>query len=298
MNSDISTDSQYRIKRPSIADGVMPPDYMLGADHAVPDAAVEQLERDGVICLRNVLDVPTVDALRLEAAHAATNPSPEARFVGGPDAPRMFYYEFNIWRRYPVLRRVVFDSHLPDIAQTLMRSESVTLYYTNTFVKDGGAPDNMTPWHEDASYHRLVGRNVINVNLICDPMPAATTLKCKQGSHLSGEPVYIGPTFERGVEYDGSMEHQVPMPDQDELDRRYRTVYWEVFPGDALVFYQRTLHAAPANSLDSRRHSFAVIMAGDGVGYDARSGPMDTPGHDPDLAHGAPPAGEVFPKLR
>ena len=28
------------------------------------------------------------------------------------------------------------------------------------------------------------------------------------------------------------------------------------------------------------------------------AGPMDTPGHDPDLAHGAPPAGKVFPKLR
>ena len=298
MNSDISTDSQYQIKPPSPADGTMPPDYELGADHAVPEAAVAQLERDGVVCLRNALDIPMVEALRQEAAHAAANPCPESRFVGKPDAPGFFYYEFNIWRRYPVLRRLVFESHLPDMAQTLMRSKSVTLYYTNTFVKDGNAPDNMTPWHEDASYHRLMGRNVINVNLTCDPMPAATTLKLKQGSHLSDEPLYIGPTFEKGVEYDGSMDHQAPMPDQDELDRRYKTVYWEVFPGDALVFYQRTLHAAPANRLDSRRHSFAVIMAGDGVGYDARSGPMDTPGHDPDLAHGAPPGGKVFSKLR
>ena len=28
------------------------------------------------------------------------------------------------------------------------------------------------------------------------------------------------------------------------------------------------------------------------------AGPRNTRGHDPDLAHGAPPAGKVFPKLR
>ena len=302
MDEAISTksshvyDSLYRVSSPGVDDGEMPPTYRLGAEHAVPEAAIEQLERDGVVCLRSLLDDSTLAALRCEADHAVANPSPEARFVSEP--PETFYYEFNLWRRYSVLRSMVFDSHLPDIAAALMRSQSVTLYYTNTFVKDGATPAEVTPWHEDASYSRMMGRNVVNLNLSYDPMPAPTTLKFKQGSHLRDEPPYIGPTFEKGVEYQEWMADQTPMPSPEELDRRFRTVYWEVLPGDALIFFQRTVHAGPGNTLPTRRHSTSFNFAGDGVGYDARPGFIDSPDVDPELAHGAPPAGKVFPALR
>ena len=304
MDEAISTkpshdyDSLYQVPPPDPADSEMPAAFDLAGGAAVPDAAVTQFERDGVICLRHALDPATVDALRAESDRAVADAGPDARFVNPKGDPKVFYYEFNVWRRYPVLRSAVFDSHLPDIAGALMRSSSVTLYYTNTFVKDGGAPDKVTPWHEDASYSRFMGRNVINLNVAYDLMPAETTLKFKLGSHLSGDPLSIGPTFERGVEYQAWMAEQRPMPSQEELDRRFRTVYWALEPGDALVFFQRTVHAGPGNSLPFRRHSTAFNFGGDGVGYDARPGFIDSPDVDPDLKHGAPPAGKVFPRLR
>ena len=111
----------------------MPAAFDLAGGAAVPDAAVTQFERDGVICLRHALDPATVDALRAESDRAVADAGPDARFVNPKGDPKVFYYEFNVWRRYPVLRSAVFDSHLPDIAGALMRSSSVTLYYTNTF---------------------------------------------------------------------------------------------------------------------------------------------------------------------
>ena len=291
-------DSRYAIAAPDDHDGEMPRAHEVEDGCRVPEDAVCQLERDGVVCLRGLLDEECVDRLREEADHAVANPSPHARFVNPAGDSKIFYYEFNLWRRYPGFRATTFDSHLPDAGATLMRSQGVTLYYTSTFVKDGGAPGKVTPWHEDRSYSRFMGRNVVNINVSFDAMPAETTLKFKLGSHLRDDPVYVGPTFEPGVEYDKWMDDQRPMPPQDEIDRRFRTVYWSVSPGDALVFFQSTLHAGPGNSLPTRRHSTAFNLAGDGVGYDAREGFIDSPDVDPSLPHRAPPAGRVFPKLR
>jgi len=304
MKDSISTrssheyDSLYNIPGPGADDAVMPPGHMLAADLSVPEAAIEQLEREGVVCIRKLLDLETIDALRREADQAVAEPSSEARFVNPADDDRIFYYEFNLWRRHPVIKRVTFESHLADVAAALMRSEHVTLYYTNTFVKDPGAADKVTPWHEDGSYSRFVGDNVINMNISYDRMPAETTLKFKQGSHRRADPLSIGPTFIPGVEYQEAMPEQVPMPSQQELERRFETIYWAVEPGDALIFYQRTIHAGPGNTLPTRRHSTAFNFGGDDVTYDARDGFIDSPDVDPELAHGDPPAGSVFPLLR
>ena len=118
-------DSLYRIPTPEIAEGTQAPSHSLGSDFSVPEAAIKQMERDGVVCLRNVLDPKTVEALRAEATGAVANPSEHARFVSGPDDGGIFYYEFNLWRRHPVIRAVTFDSHVPDVAAQLMRSSTV-----------------------------------------------------------------------------------------------------------------------------------------------------------------------------
>ncbi len=290
-------DGLYRIPAPADSDGDMPADFALGADRSVPERAITQLERDGVVCLRNLLDKDTVEKLRAEAHQAVSEPSSEARFVKTDGDDKIFYYEFNLWRRHPVIRSTVFDSHLAQVAADLMRSQSVTLYYTNTFVKDPATANKVTPWHEDGSYSRFVGDNVININISYDYMPVTTTLKFKQGSHRRNAPLSIGPTFEPGVEYQEAMPDQAPMPTQQELESGFKTVYWEVRPGDALIFYQRTFHAGPGNTLPTRRHSTAFNFAGDGVTYDAREGFIDSPDVDPDLAHGDPPAGKMFPRL-
>ena len=297
--SAISTDESYAIAPPSAGDGRMPPACDLSEGGPVPGAAVRQFEADGVVCLRKVVDAPTIDALRDEADHAVANPSPEARFVTTPDNPGMFYYEFDLWTRYPVLERVLFESPIADVAMALMRSNAVSLHYTNTFVKDGGATTTPTPWHEDASYHRIMGRNAIALFLAYDRMPAETTLKFKQASHVKPDPIYMGSTFVKGVEYGTWMEDHIPMPSQADLDRRFRTVYWAVEPGDVLAFTQRTLHAGPANTLPTRRHATSFNVVGDGARYDARPGPIDSPGGlDPSLPHGSIPRGARFPSLR
>ena len=297
--TEISTAESYTIAPTGNDDGIMPSDYDVTDGKPLPETAVEQFQDDGVICLRGVVSKSIIDILRQEADDAVANPSAEARFVTTPENSKIFYYEFNLWQRYPELKQVLFKSRIADLAMTLMRSQAVSLHYTNTFVKDGGAIDKPTPWHEDASYHRIIGPNAIALFLAYDEMPAETTLKYKQGSHLKTDHIYMASTFTKGEEYGDWMEDHVPMPSQDELDRRFRTIYWPVKPGDVLAFTQRTLHAGPANTLPFRRHATSFNVIGDGARYDARPGPVDAPGGiDPGLAHGSVPVGANFPSLR
>ncbi|MBN36008.1 MAG: hypothetical protein CMM46_14775 [Rhodospirillaceae bacterium] len=295
----ISTAESYSIRPPSANDGAMPPSFDVGDGKPLPEEAIEQFEADGVICLRNVIDSETVDRLRDEADSAVANPSEDARFVKTEGNPAIFFYEFNLWRRHPELQRVLFESRIADLGMALMRSNAVSLHYTNTFVKDAGASDKPTPWHEDASYHRMMGTSAVAMFLAYDHMPAETTLKYKQASHLKEDSIYMASTFLKGEEYGDWMEDHVPMPSQAELDARFRTIYWPVDPGDVLVFTQRTLHAGPANTLPTRRHATSFNLLGDGIRYDGRPGPVDAPGGlDPNLEHGAIPIADCFPPLR
>jgi ectoine hydroxylase-related dioxygenase (phytanoyl-CoA dioxygenase family) len=65
------------------------------------------------------------------------------------------------------------------------------------FVKEGGADDKETSWHEDVSYQCMHGLNVVNFYLSLDPMPLATTLQFKRGSHRRAaglcKPILHGP---------------------------------------------------------------------------------------------------------
>ncbi len=294
-----STDDSYEVAPPGAEDGPMPPSWDLAEAAELPEAAVGRFEADGAICLRHAIDEAVIGRLRDEVDEAVANPSGNARFVRTAGNPAVFYYEFDLWRRCPALEEVLFESRIADLAMALMRSNAVALHYTNTFVKDAGATDKPTPWHEDASYHRIMGGNAIALFLAYDRMPAETTLKFKQASHLKSDPVYMASTFVRGEEYGAWMEDHAPMPSREELDRRFRTIYWEVGPGDVLAFTQRTLHAGPANTLPTRRRATSFNMIGDGARYDARPGPVDAPGGlDPGLAHGAIPTGDRFPPLR
>ena len=219
--------------------------------------------------------------------------------MGSPGEPGFFYYDFQMHQRLEGFRWLVFDSHVPDIGAALMRSAGATLYYSNLFIKDAHC-DASTPWHEDAAYQRMNGMNVINFWLALDRIPDETTLMFKQGSHRRETPVYEAYHFDGGKSYDHAIitRDRVRMPPFQELDAVFPTIWWAVEPGDALVFTQRTLHAAPGNTRAERRRAANLMLLGDDVTYNAAAGESDPPFKDERLADGDHPAGTVFPRLR
>jgi len=274
-----------------------PPEFRPTASGEVPQAAVEAFGRDGVVCLRGALGMERVEALREGADLSAGRPGPLGYKIGEPGQPGFFYYDFQLHERIEAFRWLVYESPVPCWGARLMGSPGVTLYYSNLFVKDGGSKA-ASPWHEDASYQRIDGLQCINFWIALDAIPAETTLLFKRGSHLKPDPLYRPRHFDPDGGYGVPLSlGRVDMPPLEEIDRRFETVWWALEPGDAVVFTQRTIHGAPANTLGTRRRAAALLLIGDEATYNADPGESDPPFRDDSLSHGDHPAGDVFLRL-
>jgi ectoine hydroxylase-related dioxygenase (phytanoyl-CoA dioxygenase family) len=113
----------------------------------LPELA-EAFDRDGVVCVRGVLDpaelAGAIDAI--EAVLAA--PGPLARVASSPGDPGSFTEDFRRWQDVPQIERLARHSRVPQIAAGLMSSPQVRFYHDHVLVKEGGTRQR-TPWHQD-----------------------------------------------------------------------------------------------------------------------------------------------------
>ncbi len=263
----------------------------------VIDDAVAALEQDGVVCLRNFLASDEIPDIHAGCDEARQNPTSMATTIGESGGPS-FFYDFNVSDRIEAFRRLRDDTPMADLAQQLMDSSTVVRYFDNLFVKDGGG-GAASPWHEDASFQRVTGRDSINFWVAFDPIPGQTALQYLAGSHLRDEPIYLMGHFDDADEYDGIVtRNRVPGRSPEELGAEFERVWWDLQPGDALVWFHRTLHGAPANTLATPRRAIAYIWVGDDAFYDASPGYIDPDFSDPELADGDRFVSDRFPKVR
>jgi len=267
------------------------------SDGVVGAEAIAALERDGVVCLRNFLPADEIPDILSGCDEARLNPTDMATTIGESDGPS-FFYDFNVSDRIEAFRRLRDDTPMADLAQQLMSSSTVVRYFDNLFVKDGGG-GAASPWHEDASFQRVTGRDSINFWVAFDHVPGQTALQYLAGSHLRDEPIYLMGHFDNADEYDSIVtRNRVPARSPEELGVEFERVWWDVEPGDALVWFHRTLHGAPANTLPNQRRAIAYIWVGDDAFYDASPGYIDPDFSDPTLADGARFVSDRFPKVR
>ena len=261
---------------------------------SVPTCAIEFYEREGAVCLRNVLGRAWVGQMRravswLEKTHGAS-----AEIHGAPG--KRFIDDVNVHRRHKTVRRLVFESHVPLVARTLLRSRTLTFYFDNLFVKEPGA--GPTPWHQDASYQRTNGRQNVNVWLSLDEIPVSNSIQFKRRSHLWWDSAFkmesFGPSSEKVIPID---EGRMAMPPMEQIHSQLETIAWAMSPGDALAWNHRTLHAASGNTQDRKRRSLAIVYLGDDIRYNAAPGATDRRWDTTALKDGAPMTSAAYPRV-
>ncbi|WP_341893538.1 phytanoyl-CoA dioxygenase family protein, partial [Variovorax sp. YR752] len=114
----------------------------------VDDALVAQFQRDGAVCIRQLLTADELALLRdgIEANLAA--PSPRAKVASRPDDPGRFFEDFCNWQEIDAFGRFIVEAPLAQLAQRLMGSQTVRLYHDHLLVKEPGTRQR-TPWHQD-----------------------------------------------------------------------------------------------------------------------------------------------------
>ncbi len=243
---------------------------------------VEAFERDGVVCLRGILDPDSVTALAdpidgllgepemadltgmagMTAGSAPADGSRGGRFRAGVDH----------WRASPELRAFASDSALPAAVGALLRTNRVTLWEDSVLVKEPGTREQ-TVWHQDLGYFNVEGEQLCTTWVPLDPVTAATgAMRFARGSQTwdrSFRPnFFVTDDPIPGTEGD-------TVPDVDELAARgeVELLCFDLGPGDLTVHHARTLHAAGANtSATTRRRALSVRYCGDDARYRLRAG--------------------------
>jgi ectoine hydroxylase-related dioxygenase (phytanoyl-CoA dioxygenase family) len=262
----------------------------------VDDALVAQFQRDGAVCIRQLLTADELALLRdgIEANLAA--PSPRAKVASRPDDPGRFFEDFCNWQEIDAFRHFIFEAPLAQLAQRLMGSQTVRLYHDHLLVKEPGTRQR-TPWHQDQPYYNIEGRQNVSMWIPVDPVSRAATLEFVAGSHKG--PWLMPRTFmDNHAKWfpEGSLED---LPDIEGARERFPIVGWNIEPGDFVCFHMLTLHAAAGVEGPDRRRVFSVRFLGDDIRHAPRSWKTspDFPGLDQTLPAGAPMDDARFPLL-
>src|SRR6201989_1876231 len=143
------------------------------------DEAVAAFARNGVACLRSVLD-PAEVAIAAAAIDAVlARPGPPAQVAVAPGDPGAFTEDVRRWREIGEIERLARHSRVPALAAALMATPQVRFYHDHVLVKEGGTRQR-TPWHQDQPYYDVDGRGV-SAWIPVDPVPLAGSLELLAG---------------------------------------------------------------------------------------------------------------------
>lgn len=274
-------------------------DEMNSSGFRLNEADIEEFQRDGAVCLRQVFGPDEVAAMQAGVTNAMASPGPHARDFGNGKDGRFFGDVF-VWTRQPELERIVVRSRLGAISGALMGSSTSRFFFDHMLVKEAGT-DAPTPWHQDAPYFPIRGMDCVSIWIALDHVSRDTgAVEYVKGSHRTGK-IYAPESFHADYRLENdSLER---LPDIDAKRDEFDLVSWELAPGDCVVHHVRTIHGAPGNSSKvSSRRAIATRWIGDDIVYETRPGipePMTMSMQDlaPALVEGQAYNGDVFPLI-
>jgi ectoine hydroxylase-related dioxygenase (phytanoyl-CoA dioxygenase family) len=218
------------------------------------EETVAGFARDGVACLRSVLD-PGEVATAADAIDAVlAKPGPLAQVASRADDPGAFTEDFCRWQEIPEIEQLARHSRVPALAAALLGTPQARFYHDHVLVKEGGTRQR-TPWHQDQPYYNVDGRGV-SAWIAVDPVPADGCLELVAGSHRG--PWLMPRTFlnKEARWFPAGSLAELP---EIEADRgAFDIRRFELQPGDAIFFDFLTVHGAPGFPHRGRRRILSL----------------------------------------
>lgn len=299
-------------------------------EHVRPLTAdeIETYRRDGVVCLRKVLNdewvalvrgavddaerrfretpvegmaAPTTETSNLHALNqlgtmlegmGTTVLRDDSENGDEPSTNGEFILVNNAVLDYPALQRLALESPLGQIAAQLFDSEKVNFLFDQIFIKQPGA-NTRTAFHQDQGYFHVDGEQIASFWTAAEPVAKENgAMGYVRGSHrwdLHSPNVFVG----QATPPDAALP---TLPDIEGNEADFDIVYFDVEPGDVIVHHYRTAHGARGNtSLDQPRRAVSLRYAGDDATVLHRgSAPPEFP-TDPSLKDGDSLTSETYP---
>ncbi|MCZ4279696.1 phytanoyl-CoA dioxygenase family protein [Kiloniella laminariae] len=244
----------------------------------ITSADIEAYQRDGAVCIPGLFD-GWVDTIIEAIEQNMRAPGPYAADNLKAGEQGRFFDDYCNWQRIPELAKIIQESPAAEAAARLMGSKRVQIFHDHVLVKEPGTA-KPTPWHQDAPYYFVEGRQTLSFWIPVDPVREAS-LRLVAGSHRWDKMVLPTRWLNEDSFYP-DQEDFLPVPDPDAEPEKYPVLEWPMAPGDAVAFDYRTLHGARGNLAGSRRQALSLRFVGDDARYVTRPGRTSPPfpGHD------------------
>ncbi|SLN57183.1 Phytanoyl-CoA dioxygenase (PhyH) [Roseovarius litorisediminis] len=257
----------------------------------ITQSDIDRFQQDGVVLIKGLF-ADHIDTLRAGIERNMAHPGPYAAENLHQGESGRFFDDYCNWQRIPEFLSVIETSPAAQVAAELMQSETAQVFHDHVLVKEPGT-SKPTPWHQDAPYYFVDGKQTISFWCPVDPVTDAS-LRCVAGSHLWEKPVL--PTrwlSEENFYPDPKAYMPVPDPDADGM----KVLEWPMEPGDAVAFNYGILHGARGNETNVRRRAFSLRLVGDDARYVARPGPTSPPFPGHGMQPGDRLRGDWFPQV-
>jgi hypothetical protein len=224
-------------------------------------SAARSLEQDGVVFLPGALAASALKRIEEEFAYSVAHPSPKA--VNFYPKENATFFEDTGQRMGPLVRETGIDATV----EALWDEGDMWYLGEQLFLKEGGH-SRRTPWHQDTSYLRMMGSQLVACWVSLDPLRKEHCLEFVRGSH-------------KGVLYNGSAfaaeDDTAPLYKQSRLPRlpdiqkrrdAFDILSWDLEPGDLIVFHLGILHGGGATVPGMRRRTVSLRFLGPNVMFD------------------------------
>lgn len=262
----------------------------------ITQSDIKAYERDGVVCLRNVISPEWIEHLSKGVEDDIAKPGPHVEIYTKDDDPGMFFNDFDLWRHVPKLKEFVFEGPCAEIAGKLMGSQKVTFFYDHVFVKEPGT-ERKTHWHQDQPYMAVDGWQFSSNWIPLDPISKELSIEFVRGSHKWGRMFAPFDSMTDGSRHPSKVFRRCP--DIEAARGDYDIVSWELEPGDAMFFHSLILHQGRDNPTRTmRRRTITHRWLGDDATFILRDPPAEFPKYSTSLQNGQPfSADSQFPDV-
>jgi ectoine hydroxylase-related dioxygenase (phytanoyl-CoA dioxygenase family) len=219
----------------------------------------QNLNSDGVVHYKGIFEKKDLLKVRSAIQAVIERPSPFGSHLQKDTSKGSFFMDFNNWKRIPEIYSVCSNPKLLKVVRTLTGSKSGWLFHDHELVKEGLSI--ATPWHHDRPYYIFKGNLNLSVWIPTTAVSRESSLLFWRGSHLFDE-LFMPKAFGNGKELENNGSYKSigasDIPTSEIMD-------FDMEAGDAIIFYNNTLHASKPHSDPGKREALSVRLLLDGA---------------------------------
>nr|WP_281397079.1 phytanoyl-CoA dioxygenase family protein [Sphingobium boeckii] len=250
---------------------------------------MDDYERDGVLCLRQMFDQEWVEALSKGARDVAENPADWGLLSMSHGAMTSVS---NIWQRQGPFRDFILNGPVGEVVGRTIGADTIQMFHDHLFHKPPLSPSIMQ-WHADHLWP-FTGSMIPNIWIALSPVNKTNG----QIEFVAGYHKFCQETGSRfGPAGDGTFHFPDFEKERNNPDFPFKFVTWDLEPGDAVLFHVDIPHFSKGNMSDTvPRTGLAVRVIGDDSYWCPREGLSPIPGIDIlSREEGAHPTPEEMP---